>query len=132
NGEPTIQLLPTNTYAGATTDTARSEAVPLLNRLRDQGIDGIFAPNESSASGMLEALRSLGMNEKVRFVGFDSSEPLLQAVSEGNIDALVVQDPYRMGYLGVWTMVQHLEGKDVTPDGKKVQSTGEYVITKAN
>ena len=103
-----------------------------MNRLRDQGIDGIFAPNESSASGMLEALRSLGLNRKVHLVGFDSSPPLLQAVSEGDIDALVVQDPYRMGYLGVWTMVQHLEGKNVAPDGQKIQSTGEHVITKLN
>jgi ribose transport system substrate-binding protein len=131
-GEPTITWLSRDKYAGATKDSARREAEPLLNNLRDKGIDGIFAPNESSASGMLDALRSLGLNKKVRFVGFDSSEPLLQALAEGNIDALIVQDPYRMGYLGVWTLVQHLEGFNVTPDSNKVQSTGEYVVTKAN
>jgi hypothetical protein len=43
-----------------------------------------------------------------------------------------VQDPYRMGYLGVWTAVQYLEGFDVAPDGQKIQSTGEHLITKAN
>ena len=81
---------------------------------------------------MLNALRNQGLNKKVRLVGFDSSEPLLQALEEGNVDALIVQDPYRMGYLGVWTMVQHLEGYDVNPDGKKTQSTGENVVTRDN
>ena len=131
-GEPTITWLSKNRYAGATTDSALAVATPLLNGLKDEGIDGIFAPNESSATGMLKALQSLDLNMKVRFVGFDSSEPLLQAVQDGDIDALIVQDPYRMGYLGVRTLVQHLEGENVQADGKLELSTGEYAITKAN
>src|SRR5262249_53342639 len=102
-GEPTIIWLSKDKYAGATKDTALREAGPLLNSLRDKGVDGIFTPNESSTSGFLEALRSLNMNKQVRLVGFDASEPLLQALTEGDLDALIVQDPYRMGYLGVWT-----------------------------
>src|SRR5262249_36088190 len=131
-GEPAIVWLSTNKYAGATIDSALAVAQPLLNGLADQGIDGIFAPNESSATGMLKALQSLRLNEKVHLIGFDSSEPLLQAVHDGDIDGLIVQDPYRMGYLGVWTMVQHLEGVDVAPDGQKELNTGETVITRDN
>lgn len=131
-GQVKVQWLSRNQYAGATVDSARNVAGPLLNNLHDQGIDGIFAPNESSASGMLNALRSLRLNKQVKLVGFDSSEFLLDALREGDVDGLVVQDPYRMGYLGVWTLVQHLEGYDVTPDGKKVQSTGEYLVTRDN
>ena len=56
----------------------------------------------------------------------------MDALREGDVEALILQDPYRMGYLGVWTMVQHLEGLEVTPDGKKIQGTGENVITRAN
>jgi ribose transport system substrate-binding protein len=137
-GEQTITWLSDDQYAGATKDSALEKAMPLLNSLRDKGIDGIFAPNESSAAGMLQALRTQDMNKKLRFVGFDSSGPLLQALEEGDIDGLVVQDPYKMGYLGVWTIVQHLEGFDVTeppttehPSGK-YKSTGEHLITKAN
>lgn len=131
-GAATITWLSTNKYAGATTDSALAAATPLLNGLRDQGIDGIFAPNESSAVGMLKALESLGLNGKVRFVGFDSSPPLLEAVRRGDLDGLVLQDPYKMGYWGVWTLVQHLEGKDVAPGGKKELGTGEVVLTKDN
>jgi ribose transport system substrate-binding protein len=132
SGQPTITWLSRDKYAGPTPDTASKEAAPLLHNLQEKGIDGIFAPNESSASGMLASLRSLQLNRKVHLVGFDSSAPLVDALRDGDIDALILQDPYRMGYLGVWTLVHHLEGYDVVPDGKKVQSTGEYVITREN
>jgi ribose transport system substrate-binding protein len=131
-GQKTIEWVSTDHYAGATQDSAMKEATPMLNRLRDKQIDAIFAPNESSAAGMLASLRSLQMNKKVKLVGFDSSAPLIDALREGDVEALILQDPYMMGYLGVWTMVQSLEGYDVCPDGKRVQSTGEYVVTKAN
>lgn len=119
-------------YAGATKDSAMKAAAPLMNRLRDR-IDGIFAPNESSASGMLETLRSLGLNQKVRLMGFDTSDPLLQGIQSGDLDGVIAQDPYRMGYLGVWTLVHHLKGDDVNAGGtQRNLGTGEYVITKDN
>jgi ribose transport system substrate-binding protein len=132
-GEPTITLLEHNRghFAGATVDSAQRSAGPILSLMRDK-VDGIFAVNESSAYGMLLALRAAGMEKKVRFVGFDSSQPLLAAVRDGEIDALVIQDPYKMGYLGVWTVVQNLQGYDVRPDGKMEMSTGEYVVTRDN
>ncbi len=128
-GKATITWLSKDQFAGATKDTARQAAEPLLNNLRDKGIDGMFAPNESSASGTVDALRSLGLNKQLRLAGFDSSAPLLQALREGDIDGLILQDPYKMGYLGVWNLVQHLEGYKIEP---KVLSTGEHVVTKDN
>jgi ribose transport system substrate-binding protein len=130
-GEPTITWVSKDLEMGATQDEAQANSRPLLSDKGDQ-IDGIFAVNESSASGVVESLRSLGLNKKIVLVGFDSSGPLLQAVRDGDVEALIVQDPYRMGYLGVWELVQHLEGKDVTPGGQKVESTGEYVVTREN
>jgi ribose transport system substrate-binding protein len=130
-GEPPIQIVSSDKYAGPTVDTAEKEAGPLLNQLRDQDIDGIFTVNESATEGMRAALRSIGLNKKVRLMGFDASEPLLQAVKEGDADGLIVQDPYRMGYLGVWILVQHLEGYDVSKGGRDL-GTGEYVLTPQN
>lgn len=125
-----LMLLSTDQYAGATSNEAEKNAGPLLLRHKDK-LDGVFAVNESSSVGMLNALRSQGLNGKVRFVTFDASEPLLQAIREGDIDGSIVQDPFRMGYLGVWTLVKHLEGYDVSAGGKNL-STGEYVVTKDN
>src|SRR5262249_53187733 len=117
-------------YAEATVSTAQTAAGPLIAKYKNRA-DGIFAVNESAATGMLNAMRSQKVNKKIRLVGFDSSEPLLQAVKEGDIDGLIVRDPYRMGYLGVWVLVQHLEGYDVSKGGKDL-GTGEYLVTKDN
>ncbi len=125
-----IALLSTDQYAGATTNEAEKNVGPLLVRYKDK-MDGLFAVNESSSVGTLNALRSQGLNGKVRFVAFDASEPILQAIREGDIHGTVVQDPYRMGYLGVWALVKHLEGYDVRAGGPNL-GTGEYVVTREN
>jgi ribose transport system substrate-binding protein len=129
-GGPAPAWLDKDTYALATVESAEANANTLLTRLQGNEPDGIFTVNESSTAGMLNALRSLRLNRKARFVGFDSSGPLLQAMREQDLDGLIVQDPYRMGYLGVWTMVRHLEGHDVAA-GKNL-STGEHVLTRDN
>jgi ribose transport system substrate-binding protein len=131
--EPALRLVDDSQYAGATVDTAEKVSGPLLTRLGGaEGIDGIFAVNESATSGMLNALRSQGLNKKIPLMGFDSSGPLLQALEEDDVVGLIVQDPYRMGYLGVWALVKHLEGFDVCPDHNKELGTGEYVLTREN
>ena len=129
-GKPTIEVISKNVYAGATVDTAQAAAGPLLGRLEGTA-DGIFAVNESATAGMLNAMRSQKLNQKIMLMGFDQSEPLLQAVKEGDVSGLIVQDPYRMGYLAVWTLVRHLEGDDVGAGGKNL-STGEYLVTREN
>jgi ribose transport system substrate-binding protein len=131
NKKELVQIVSEDKYAGATEETAEREAAPLLAQFPGESIDGIFAVNESAAAGMLNALRTKKRHKEITLVGFDSSEKLLQAVREGDVAGLVVQDPYRMGYLGVWTLVQHLEGHDVSANGKN-QSTGEYFLTKEN
>ncbi len=127
------EIIEDKVYAGSTVESAEKAAGPMLTRLQAKGaIDGIFAVNESSATGLLNALRSAGLSKQVHVVAFDISAPLRRAIEEGEVDGTVVQDPYRMGYLGVWFLVQHLEGYDATSDGKKDVSTGEYLVKKDN
>src|SRR3712207_7982000 len=54
---------------------------PLLLRLQDEGPDGIFAVNESATAGMLNALRSQGLDGKVRLMGFRSEEQTFELPS---------------------------------------------------
>ena len=131
-GEASVTLVQHNEYAGGTVDSAEKVSGPLLTRLKNENLDGIFTVNESSTTGMLNALRSLGLNKKIVLMGFDQSDPLRQALEEEDVIGVVVQDPYKMGYLGLWHAVQFLEGYDVAPDGKKELSTGEYILTKEN
>jgi ribose transport system substrate-binding protein len=129
---PAVEWLSANQYAGATRDSAMRAAGPLVQRFRDRA-DAVFAPNESSATGMAEVLKSQGYNKKILVMGFDASKPLLDAIQEGDIVGSILQDPYRMGYVATWYCVEHLRGKDVS-DGRRnlSESTKEYLVTKDN
>src|SRR5437762_5787691 len=112
-----IEVASSNQYAGATTDTAQKASENLLASLKtaDGGlrVDGLFCPNESSAIGMLRALQSAKLAGKVKFVGFDTSEMLSTALRSGELHGTVLQNPVRMGYLTVKSMVDHLRGGKV-------------------
>jgi ribose transport system substrate-binding protein len=129
---PEIEVVSANQYGGATTESAYIASENLLAPLRtpDGGltIDGIFCPNESTAFGMLRALEDSALAGKVNYVGFDSSNRLVQALRKGHIKGLVLQDPINMGYLGVKTMVAHLRGQKVD---KRID-TGSVVATPEN
>jgi ribose transport system substrate-binding protein len=92
-------------------DRARSMAVTEDILTANPGLDGLFASNESSAVGAAQALKSRQLNGKVKLVGFDTSTGLIEDLQSGTIDSLVVQNPYRMGYEGVKTLVDHLAGR---------------------
>ncbi len=123
---PGITLLVKDQYAGATTETAYQLAENLLNRFPD--VDGIFAPNESSTFGTLRALQESGLAGRVKFVGFDSSPKLIQGLRDGHLQGLVLQNPLKMGYLGVRTMVAHLRGESV----EAIIDTGVTIATLEN
>ena len=124
---PGIQVISSDQYAGATRDTAKRTAENLLNRFGNE-IDGIFCPNESSTAGMLLALQDFRKAGKVKFVGFDCNETFIEALRRSDLNGVVVQDPLKMGYLGVKTMVQHLQGEQV----ESRIDTGVAVVTPKN
>ncbi len=124
---PQIKMLSDDQYSGTSEQAALDKSQQLLLRFRDQ-VNGVFAVNETSAVGMLRALDETGLAGKVTYIGFDSSERLVEAMKGGQIQGLVLQDPVRMGYLAVKTMVEHLEGKPV----ESRVSTGEHVATREN
>ncbi len=74
-------------------------------------LDGLFASSEPSAVGAAQAVKSRGLTGKLKFVGFDASEGMLEDLTGGVFDALVVQDPFRMGYEAVKAVVDKLDGK---------------------
>jgi ribose transport system substrate-binding protein len=123
---PGLALLVQDQYAGATTETAYQLAENLISRFPD--VEGVFTPNESSTFGMLRALQESRLAGKVVFVGFDSSPKLIQGLRDGHIQGLVLQNPAKMGYLGVVTIVAHLKGEPVA----KVIDTGVVLATADN
>src|SRR5437588_2229885 len=124
---PNVELISTDQYAGATRDTAKRASENLLNRFGDD-LQGIFCPNESTTAGMLSALQDIGKAGKVMFVGFDTSQTFVDAMRAKQLQGIVVQNPFNMGYLGVRTMVEQLQGKQV----EKRIDTGVTMITPDN
>jgi ribose transport system substrate-binding protein len=125
---PAIKLISTDQHAGATRDSAKRVSENLLNRYGKE-VNGIFASNESAASGMLLALRDAGLaGGKVKFVAFDAGETLNAGLKAGDLAGFVVQNPMAMGYLGVKTVVAAIRGEKVPP----TIDTGVGFVTKEN
>jgi len=129
---PGIEVVSSNQYGGVDVEEAYKKSEALLSRYKrpdgSLGVDGVFTPNESSTFAMLRVLQASGWAGKVKFVGFDSSDNLVAALRKGDIEALVLQDPVRMGYLGVKTMVGHLRGQPV----ERRIDTGVHVASREN
>ena len=129
---PGLEVVSSNQYGGADVEEAYKRSETLLSRYKQPdgslGIQGIFCANESTTFAMLRVLQANGWAGKVTFVGFDASDNLVAALKKGEIEALVIQDPVKMGYLGVKTMVQHLRGEKV----ERRIDTGVGVATRAN
>ena len=124
---PGIVVVSSDQHAGSTRETAKRAAENLLNRFGGD-LQGIFTPNESSTVGMLLALQDIGKAGKIRFVGFDVNQELVNAMRAKQLDGIAVQNPMRMGYLGVKTMVAFLHH---TPFEKKID-TGVSLVTPDN
>jgi ribose transport system substrate-binding protein len=89
---------------------------------------GIFAANEPGAIGAAQVLKTRGKAGTVKLVAFDAGGPEIKALEAGTIQALIVQNPFQMGYLGVQAAVRARRGEPV----EKRIDTGVVVVTKAN
>jgi ribose transport system substrate-binding protein len=109
-------------------DRAKARAAAENMLAAHPGLKGMFASAEPSSVGAALAIKQRELAGKVRLVTFDSSDNLLEHLKEGVIDAMLVQDPYKMGYESVKSLVDHLNGK--TP--AKRMDLQAQVVTKAD
>lgn len=126
---PGIKVISSNQHGGATRNTALAASQNLLMRFGRE-VNGIFAPNESTAAGMLLALDNVGLGKgKVKLIAYANSEVFADALRSGDLQGLVLQDPVKMGYLGVKHVVQVLRGEKVPErvDTAVVMATPENV-----
>jgi len=120
---PKIEIVDAQ-YGKDTRETALQATEDMLTR--HAKLDGLYACNASTAAGALRALESQGRAVKIKMVGFDADEMLVDGLKAGVIDSLVVQNPYRMGYEGVKAVLAKLDGKEVP----KHIDTGVELVTK--
>ena len=119
---PDIEIVDTK-YGMATVETALQAAEDLLTKHAE--LDGLYASNASTSVGSAQALQSQGRADSIKMVGFDAEETLIDKLRSGVVDSLVVQDPYKMGYIGVKTLVDKINGKEVP----KLIDTGVELVT---
>jgi len=91
-------------------------------------LDAIVALNLPSTLGAAQALKESGKQDRIVLVSFDSSQDVLEYIEEGVIRDTVVQKPFNMGYLGIRTARELIDGKKI----KKQIDTGSVVINKDN
>ena len=89
---------------------------------------GVFASNLTMAQGTGQAIAENKVSDKIMLVGFDSDDKTVKLLADGNIKALVVQDPFRMGYEGIKTALAASKGEKVPEN----VDTGVNLITKEN
>ncbi|WP_314587955.1 substrate-binding domain-containing protein [Paenibacillus terrigena] len=121
---PGIEIM--DTYYSSGEHAAYEFTKQLLSN--PDSVDAIIALNETGTKGTARAVKELGLSGKVKLVCFSSSIEEIHQLEEGEIQALVVQKPFNVGYLGVKTSVQLLNREKISPQ----IDTGSEVVTKFN
>jgi ribose transport system substrate-binding protein len=122
---PDIELLPIR-YSQSEVAIGMNVTEDILTGHPD--IKGIFAANEAGTIGVIQALKTKNKIGQVKVVGFDAASNEVKALQAGEINALIVQDPFKMGYEGVKAAMMSKEGESV----QKRIDTGVYVVTREN
>ena len=92
-------------------DRARSRAAAENILTAHPDLAGIFASSEAASLGSIQAIRGRNLSGKVKLVTFDFSETHVEALQDGTIDVMLVQDPFRIGYEAVKSLAQKLGGQ---------------------
>ena len=125
---PDIEVLPTEFSGGEPSDAAKI----VDNTLRAHpDLVGVFATFEPSVFGTMSALAGSDRAEDITVVGYDADPAEVDALKAGDIDALVIQTPYEMGYQAVKQMTEVLNG-DVEEDEIEYQQTTPVVLATAD
>lgn len=123
---PDIEVLPVQ-YSAC--DPAKSLNIATDLYTGNPDIAGFFGACDGGGTGAGQLVKQKGLKGKVHVVAFDSSPEELQLFKDGYISALILQDPFQMGYRGVYAMDKVLKGEKVVP--KKVEIPAQ-VVTQEN
>ena len=94
----------------------------------DMDLRGVFVSNAIIAEGASQVVYNKESGDRINYVVFGSDDKLVKSLQGGTIDALIVKDPFRMGYDAVKTALAVSKGENVPA----TIDTGANVITKAN
>jgi ribose transport system substrate-binding protein len=110
-------------------DIAKSlAAAEDIGTSQGEAMIGLFADNNHTGDGVARMITERNLGDKVVAVAYDSDPEEVSALKSGALKALILQDPYGMGYKGCTTAVTLLDGGSVP----KYVDTGCVAVTQAN
>lgn len=111
-GYPKINVVDESMQISDDDRVVKAVALEVISRYGSQ-LDGIFCPIEFATSGILVALEGSALAGSIKIIGFDTDPVIVDALQNGYVSAIVLQDPIQMGYLAVQIMAKHLRGEEV-------------------
>ena len=109
-------------------DAAKGMAVTENMLTSTPDLAGIFAANDPGAIGAARAIEQRRLAGKIKLVAFDAAQSEVDALKRGTIQALIVQNPFKMGHEGVKAAVKAIHGEKVP----LYVDTGVTIVTKNN
>jgi ribose transport system substrate-binding protein len=109
-------------------DPARSRAAAENILAAHPDLGGIFASSEASSIGSILAIRSRNLSGKTKLVTFDLSDTHIEGLNNGTVEVMLLQDPFRLGYEAVKSLVEKLSG---TTPARRLELP-VHVIVKAD
>ena len=119
------------TFLGAqysNNQTAKAASIVTSTIAAHPDLAGVFTLTTNNTEGAATGVREAQREGKIMIVGFDTSDPIVEAIRKGIVAADIVQHPYRVGQLGVEMMVAALDGKPI----ERQVHTPFVVATPAN
>ncbi len=117
-------------YNGNDSADAQADAEATISA-EGANLIGIYSGNNVTCDGVIQALRNAGMKDGVVSVGVDSDDVEIQALREGYLSAIIVQDAFKQGYLTMENAVKTLvDGKN--PEAEQAVNVPPVIVTGAN
>ena len=110
-------------YGMADRAKSRDAAENILTAHPD--LDGMFASAEANSLGAIQAIEARGMSGQIKLITFDFSDEHVAALKAGTINVMLVQDPYRIGYEAVHSLVMKLNGQ---PPPKQIDLKARVIV----
>ena len=108
--------------------TAKAASIVTSTVAAHPDLAGVFTITTNNTEGAATGVREAQREGKIVIVGFDTSDPIVEAIRKGIVAADIVQYPYRVGQLGIEMMVAALDGKPI----ERQVHTPFVVATPAN
>ena len=107
---PKIKII-AEQHTQGTIEDARQRTVDMLTK--HSKANAVFAVNHPSSVGAYKALQNEKLAGKICFVAFDSDPVLLEGLDKGEVEAIIAQNPFEIGYQGVKLAVALLNHQKV-------------------